>query len=93
MKVLVFEGNVPKLKKMVTFTKLRKPPKVEKLELVYTDVYGPILVSLLGGPRYYVTFIDGSIGKVWVYFLKNKSHVFMVVTILIVSLFIILPLM
>ncbi|GKF05058.1 retrovirus-related pol polyprotein from transposon TNT 1-94 [Tanacetum coccineum] len=29
-----------------------------------------------GGSRYYVTFIDDSSRKVWVYFLKNKSEVF-----------------
>ncbi|GJV76305.1 retrovirus-related pol polyprotein from transposon TNT 1-94, partial [Tanacetum coccineum] len=29
-----------------------------------------------GGSRYYVTFIDDSSKKVWVYFLRNKSKVF-----------------
>lgn len=29
-----------------------------------------------GGPHYYVTFIDDFTRKVWVYFLKNKSDVF-----------------
>nr|KYP32525.1 Retrovirus-related Pol polyprotein from transposon TNT 1-94 [Cajanus cajan] len=51
-------------------------PKVEKLELVHTDVYRPRSVSSLGGSRYYVTFIDDSTRKVWVYFLKQKSQVF-----------------
>jgi len=32
----------------------------------------------LGGSQYYVTFIDVSTRKVWVYFLKNKSDMFSV---------------
>ncbi|XP_075101611.1 uncharacterized protein LOC142177049 [Nicotiana tabacum] len=51
-------------------------PKKEKLELVHTDVRGPSPVTSLGGLRYYVTFIDNSTKKVWVYFSKNKSNVF-----------------
>ncbi|GKE42917.1 retrovirus-related pol polyprotein from transposon TNT 1-94, partial [Tanacetum coccineum] len=48
----------------------------KRLELVHTDVYGPTSVASIGGSRYYVTFIDDSNRKVWVYFLKNKSEVF-----------------
>jgi hypothetical protein len=33
-------------------------------------------VASLGGSRYYITFIDDSIMKVWVYFLKLKYDVF-----------------
>nr|KYP54467.1 Retrovirus-related Pol polyprotein from transposon TNT 1-94 [Cajanus cajan] len=62
--------------KRVTFAKSWRMPKVEKLELVHTDVYGPTSVSSLGVSRYYVTFIDDSTRKVWVYFLKQKSEVF-----------------
>ncbi|RVW20652.1 Retrovirus-related Pol polyprotein from transposon TNT 1-94 [Vitis vinifera] len=51
-------------------------PKAEKLELVHTDLWGPSPVASLGGSRYYITFIDDSSRKVWVYFLKNKSDVF-----------------
>ena len=52
-------------------------PKKEKLELVHSDVWGPVPVPLLVGSRYYVTFIDDSTLKVWVYLHKNKSDVFM----------------
>ena len=37
---------------------------------------GAFSVTSLGGSRYYITFIDDSSRKVWVYFLKNKSDVF-----------------
>ena len=33
-------------------------------------------VASLGGSTYYITFIDDSSRKVWVYFLKNKFDVF-----------------
>jgi transposase InsO family protein len=46
------------------------------LELLHTDLWGPSPIASLGGSRYYVTFIDDSSRKVWVYFLKNKSEVF-----------------
>ena len=36
----------------------------------------PSLIASLGDSRYYITFIDDSSKKVWVYFLKNKSDVF-----------------
>ncbi|KAJ0714724.1 putative RNA-directed DNA polymerase [Helianthus annuus] len=91
MKMLVAKGKLPELKKVepefcescvfgkkkkVSFVKTGKPPKAQKLELVHTDVYGPTSVSSLGGSNYYVTFIDDSTRKVWVYFLKNKYDVF-----------------
>jgi hypothetical protein len=62
----------------VSFSKAGRNLKLEKLELVHTDVWGPAPVKSLGGSRYYVTFIDDSTRKVWVYFLKNKSDVFSV---------------
>ena len=42
----------------VSFSKTTRTPKKEKLELVHSDVWGPMLVPSLGGSRYYVTFID-----------------------------------
>jgi len=64
--------------KKVSFSKAKKTPKVEKLELVHTDVWGPAQVKSVENSRFYVTFIDGSTRKIWVYFLKNKSDVFFV---------------
>ncbi|CAJ2648559.1 unnamed protein product [Trifolium pratense] len=64
--------------KKVSFSRTGKNSKVEKLELVHTDVWGPAPVKSIGGSCYYITFIDDSTRKVWVYFLKNKSDVFSV---------------
>ena len=56
--------------------KIGRTPKAEKLELVHTDLWGPSPVATLGGSRYYITFIDDSSRKVWIYCLKNKFDVF-----------------
>ena len=91
MKMLLSKEKLPELKsinfdmcescilgkqKMVSFSKTSRTPKAEKLELVHTDLWGPSSVASLGGSRYYITFIDDSSKKVWVYFLKNKSDIF-----------------
>ena len=49
---------------------------VEPLELVHSDVCGPMPTKSLGGTSYFVTFIDDSTRKVWVYPLKHKDDVF-----------------
>ena len=56
--------------------KFDKAPKLGKLELVHMDLWGPAPVAPLGGSRYYITFIDDSGKKVWVYLLKSKFNVF-----------------
>nr|GEY74621.1 retrovirus-related Pol polyprotein from transposon TNT 1-94 [Tanacetum cinerariifolium] len=90
MKVLASKGRIPDSQKAVvgfcepcvlgkqkkvSFVKFRNTRKLQRLELVHADVYGPKSVSLIGGSRYYVTFINDSNRKVWVHFLKNKSEV------------------
>ena len=46
------------------------------LELVHSDVCGPIKTTSIGGSRYFLTFIDDFSCKIWVYMLKCKSEVF-----------------
>jgi hypothetical protein len=43
------------------------------LELVHSDVFGPVTVPSLGGSLYYVSFIDDFSRKTWIYFLRKKS--------------------
>jgi hypothetical protein len=43
------------------------------LELVHSDVFGPVSVPSLGG---YVSFIDNFSRKTWIYFLRKKIKVF-----------------
>jgi len=60
----------------ISFGNSKRQLKTQKLELVHSDVWGPAPVASMGGARYYVTFIDDSTRKVWIYFLKHKSDVF-----------------
>lgn len=48
----------------VNFKREGNLPKSRKLELVHTDVLGPIEVHFLGNGWYFVTFIDDAIWKV-----------------------------
>ncbi|KAH0703207.1 hypothetical protein KY285_017485 [Solanum tuberosum] len=48
----------------------------EPLELVHSDVFGPVKQSSISGYRYMVTFIDDFSRYVWIHFLKEKSEVF-----------------
>ncbi|KAK9100212.1 hypothetical protein Scep_023642 [Stephania cephalantha] len=43
------------------------------LQLVHSDVYGPLQTASLGGSKYFMTFIDDCSRMIWVYTLKNKS--------------------
>ena len=46
------------------------------LQLVHSDVFGPVSVPSLGKYVYYVSFIDDFSRKTWIYFLRKKSEVF-----------------
>jgi hypothetical protein len=45
------------------------------LDLVHTDLCGPMTVSSFSGYLYYVIFIDDHSGKTWIYLLKTKDGV------------------
>ena len=44
--------------------------KIEHLQLVHSDVCGPMPMASMGGALYFVTFIDDFSCKVWVYPLR-----------------------
>jgi hypothetical protein len=46
------------------------------LELIHSDVCGPMPSSSMSGYVYYVSFIDDYSRKTWLYFLKSKDEVF-----------------
>lgn len=49
--------------------------KSHVLDLIHSDVCGPLKVRTLGGALYFVTFIDDHSRKVWAYTLKTKDQV------------------
>lgn len=62
--------------KRVNFLKDGHNLKEKPLELVHSDVFGPVEVSSLGGAKFFVTFLDDYTRKVWIYLMANKSEVF-----------------
>jgi hypothetical protein len=46
------------------------------LDIVHSDVCGPMSTTSLSGYVYYVSFIDDFSRKTWIYFLKSKGEVF-----------------
>ncbi|KAL4292111.1 hypothetical protein GQ457_14G000650 [Hibiscus cannabinus] len=46
----------------------------EPLELIHSDVFGPVKQTSFGGMKYMVTFIDDFSKYVWIYFMKEKSE-------------------
>jgi transposase InsO family protein len=50
--------------------------KRDVLDLVHTDVCGPMQTRSLGGAFYFLLFIDDCTRFTWVYFLRRKSDVF-----------------
>ena len=46
------------------------------LEIIHTDVYGPMSVEARGGYRYVLTFTDDLSGYVHIYLMKHKSETF-----------------
>ncbi|GJY58030.1 retrovirus-related pol polyprotein from transposon TNT 1-94, partial [Tanacetum coccineum] len=80
MNILASKGRIPDLQKAVVgfcepcvlgkqkkvrFVKSGNTRKLQRLELVHTDVYGPISVASIGESRYYVTFVDDNSKKVF----------------------------
>jgi transposase InsO family protein len=49
---------------------------LSKLQLVHTDVCGPMHNESLNGSKYFLLFVDDYSRYCWVYFLKSKSDVF-----------------
>jgi hypothetical protein len=46
------------------------------LDLIHSDVCGPMSLTSLTGSLYYVVFIDDFSRKSWIFFMKTKGHVF-----------------
>ena len=48
----------------------------EPLQLIHSDICGPLEAPYLSHSFYFLTFIDYFSKKSWVYFLKHKSETF-----------------
>ena len=70
------EGCVEGKMQRKPFKPVVHPQSKKKLELVHSDVCGPLQVESIGGSRYFVTFIDDYSRCVSVHFVKHKAEVF-----------------
>jgi GAG-pre-integrase domain len=70
------EGCVIGKHSINSFPKMTEYRAKKPLELVHTDICGPIKPNSIGENRYFITFIDDFSCKTWVYFLKQKSEAF-----------------
>ena len=59
----------------VSFKRVPHPRKPGILDMVHSDVCGPMKTRTLSGALYFVTFIDDHSRKIWVYMLKSKDQV------------------
>lgn len=58
------------------FPKESQTKTTRPLELIHTDVVGPMRTKSAGGSRYVLTFVDDFSKFVKVYFFRNKSQVY-----------------
>ena len=49
---------------------------ISTLDLIHSDVAGPMPTNSINGCRYFLTFIDDYSRYCWIYFMKLKSEVF-----------------
>ena len=73
----VCEGCILGKMQRASFLKDGSVRAVKKLQLVHSDVCGPMRTPSFGNFLYFVTFIDDYSRHAWVYPLKAKSEVFM----------------
>ena len=69
------EGCAYGKQKRASFPKGQATRASEILEIVHSDVCGPMQENSLGGSRYFVTFIDDKSRFTAVYFMKTKDQV------------------
>ena len=74
----VCEGCALGKQHIISFPKGKAWREKTPLELVHSDVCGPMKTITEGGNRYFLTFIDDYSRMTWVYFLRQKSDVFTV---------------
>ena len=54
--------------------------EMSTLDLVHSDVCGPMPHQSLDGASYYVSFIEDSTQKVWAYLIRTKDRVFSILS-------------
>ena len=58
------------------FPKATSQRASQVLDLIHTDLVGPLKALSVSGSRYFIVFTDDFSCKSWVYFLKTKGEAF-----------------
>ena len=69
------ESCIPGKHKRTSFPQSSTQSK-QHLDLVHTDLCGPMPTKSIDGSVYFLTFIDDFSRKIWFYFLRHKSETF-----------------
>jgi hypothetical protein len=72
----ICEGCIKGKHQRTSFPKDGATRASQLLEIVHTNVWGPMRTTSHGGVRYFLTFIDDFSRKTHVYFLKAKGEAF-----------------
>ncbi|KAJ4754257.1 polyprotein [Rhynchospora pubera] len=72
----VCEGCIYGKQAKLPFPKGLAKRATQVLEIVHTDLCGPMETTSLGGSKYFLLFIDDFSRMNWVYFLQNKGETF-----------------
>ena len=59
-----------------SFPKKGRTRPQNPLELVHSDICGPMKTPSLSGAKYFLTFVDDKTHYIWIYVLKQKSEAF-----------------
>lgn len=70
------EGCVYGKQSRISFPKNQSRKTENILEVVHTDLCGPMKTTSLGGSKYFLLFTDDFSRRSWIYFLKAKSETF-----------------
>jgi transposase InsO family protein len=58
------------------FDKSERPKASGKLDVVHTDICGPMRIPSVGGARYFITFLDDCTRKTDIFLMKDKSQAY-----------------
>eukprot|EP00253_Pinus_taeda_P020973 PITA_20973 len=72
----LYEGCILRKQHRESFPSGKSIRAKTTLDIVHSDLCGPMQTPSLAGSQYFLTFIDDFTRKAWVYFMKKKSEVF-----------------
>ena len=76
LSLFICEGCIEGNQKLLPFPVDGATRATKQLGLVHFHVYGPMKKTSIGKTKYFVTFIDDFLRKIWVYLIKANTECF-----------------